>query len=467
MTYPGEKTIIKMADSIGRDLSEYYLDHPGAKPEDCLKDGHLTESFLSLFPILLSLVDGRKEYLPQMAAQLFSQRLPELENKAVSMFCIDAVHAFCQSYLKGELTLRPDILQERKAVSAEINKEELSKKRELPPERELGQEQKGSKEQALPPSKKQELLQEEGQQDQIAFDSTGKDVISISSIRYYTKKAEPGKRKQESDKGEMNKEAGKEAAAEKPAVQAEAAKAAGQRAAANIEAAKTVTEQAAANAEEEELATEHAKAVIAPLPEMQQAPELQQTPELENVVPAALEPETPAISEPEIKIGLKSEKEIDPEYRLLRLLSWSFPGETVLLNWPFRSYLFEAYLPRLRLAVKLGEPPRTPSQTGLWLKKENITVIWITNRMLKDPVGLRRQLKLAVGKADHQGVGYFRKLVLSEGKEESKDYEEAAEGKPLFDLTAEIEKTMAVPEKTGALIKKKSIADFRRAGRNF
>ncbi len=462
MTYPGEKTIIKMADSIGRDLSEYYFDHPGAKPEDCLKDGHLTESFLSLFPILLSLVDGRKEYLPQMAAQLFSQRLPELENKAVSMFCIDAVQAFCQSYLKGELTLRPDILQERKVVSAEINKEELSKKRELPPERELAQEQQGSKEQALPPSQKQELLQEQdGQQDQIAFDSTGKDVISISSIRYYTKKAEAGKRKQDPDKGEMNKETGKEAAAEKPAVQAGEAKAAGQRAAANIEAAKTVTEQAAANAEEEELAAEHAKAVIAPLPEMQQAPEL------ENIVPAALEPEAPVISEAEIKIGLKSEKEIDPEYRLLRLLSWSFPGETVLLNWPFRSYLFEAYLPRLRLAVKLGEPPRTPSQTGLWLKKENITVIWITNRMLKDPVGLRRQLKLAVGKADHQGVGYFRKLVLSEGKEDSKDYEEALEAKPLFDLTAEIEKTMAGSEKAGALIKKKSIADFRRAGRNF
>lgn len=447
MTYPGEKTIIKMADSIGRDLSEYYFDHPGAKPEDCLKDGHLTESFLSLFPILLSLVDGRKEYLPQMAAQLFSQRLPELENKAVSMFCIDAVQAFCQSYLKGELTLRPDIIQERKAVSAEINKGELSKKRELPPERELAQEQKGSKDQVLSPQKQELLQEQDGQQDQIAFDSTGKDVISISSIRYYTKKAEPGKRKQETDKGEMSKEAGKEAAAGKAAVQAEEAKAAGQ--------------QAAANAEEEELAAEHAKAVIAPLPEMQQAPEL------ENIVPAALEPEGPAISEPEIKIGLKSEKEIDPEYRLLRLLSWSFPGETVLLNWPFRSYLFEAYLPRLRLAVKLGEPPRTPSQTGLWLKKENITVIWITNRMLKDPVGLRRQLKLAVGKADHQGVGYFRKLVLSEGKEDSKGYEEASEAKPLFDLTAEIEKTMAGSEKAGALIKKKSIADFRRAGRNF
>ncbi len=449
MTYPGEKTIIKMADSIGRDLTEFYFDHPGAKPEECLKDGHLTESFLSLFPILLSLVDGRREYLPQMAAQLFSQRLPEIENKAVSMFCIDAVQSFCQSYLKGELTLRPELLQERKVVLAELNKEEKP----------VG----GRKEQETAPPLEQKSIQEtEDQKEQIAFDSSGKNVISISSIHYHTKKALPEKRRQETDKVEMNKAAGKETVAEKPAVEKPTA----EKSAKNAEVVKGLPERAGANsgAEEQDIEQdiEQAQAVIAPLPELQS----ESLPEKEAEAPPVLETETAAAPVPETPEGLKAEKEADPEYRLLRLLSWSFPGETVLLNWPFRSYLFEAYLPRLRLAVKLGEPPRTPSQTGLWLKKENITVIWITNRMLKDPVGLRRQLKSAVGKADHQGVGYFRKLVLSEEKDAGKDYTEEVESKPIFDLAAEIEKTMADSEKAGALTKKKSIADFRRTGRN-
>jgi hypothetical protein len=284
MTYPDEQTLIRMADSIGRDLSEFYFEHPGVKPEDCLQDGRLTESFSSLFSILLSLAGGKKEYLPQMAGQLFAQRPPEVESKALFLFCVDVVQSFCQSCLSDELA----------------------------PQAELWRRQKAADEDFAQPATERE--------------------------------PEP------------------DAAAE--------------------------TEPAAA--------TETASAVTNPAAETEPAAETNPN----SAITAA-----------------NAERAAGQEYRLLRLLSWSFPGETILLNWPFRSYLFEAYLPRLRLAVKLGAPPRTPSQTGLWLKKENITIFWIAGNMLNDPLGLRRQLTLAAGKADRQGIRCFKKLTPPDKQE--------------------------------------------------
>ena len=82
-----------------------------------------------------------------------------------------------------------------------------------------------------------------------------------------------------------------------------------------------------------------------------------------------------------------------PEARLSRLLAWCFPQETVLFHWPFRSCSFDAYLPRRRLALRLGEAPKGHCRDSLWLKKEKIDLRWIPYRLLADPRGFRCRVK--------------------------------------------------------------------------
>lgn len=82
-----------------------------------------------------------------------------------------------------------------------------------------------------------------------------------------------------------------------------------------------------------------------------------------------------------------------PKKRLARLLAWCFPGEALLLDWPFRSCSFDAYLPRRRLALRLGEEPKTYCRDRLWLKKEKIDLLWIPEPLLGDPRAFRRRLR--------------------------------------------------------------------------
>ncbi len=82
-----------------------------------------------------------------------------------------------------------------------------------------------------------------------------------------------------------------------------------------------------------------------------------------------------------------------PQKRLARLLAWVFPGETLLTEWSFRGCSFDAYLPRLRLALRLGEEPKTCCRDSLWLKKEKIRLVWIPETLLADPRAFRRRLR--------------------------------------------------------------------------
>jgi len=73
---------------------------------------------------------------------------------------------------------------------------------------------------------------------------------------------------------------------------------------------------------------------------------------------------------------------------LQRILAWAFPKEPVLSPWTKRSYTFDAYLPGLHLVLNLGSP-RQNVPNSLWLKKENLRLLWIDPELLSQPLKLR------------------------------------------------------------------------------
>lgn len=101
------------------------------------------------------------------------------------------------------------------------------------------------------------------------------------------------------------------------------------------------------------------------------------------------EPDTPYVADFEAPEAASSHANESNITKLERNLSWAFPRDSCLIPWTRRGYHFDAYLPRLHLVIRLGKA-NSASPSPLWLKKENLRLLWVDNTLLNQPSLLRQ-----------------------------------------------------------------------------